>query len=113
MVKPRQHFPRRRHSINPPNAAESRRPLVSVALLFFGSGCSALVYEVIWFQMLGLLIGSSAISMAVLLVTFMGGLCLGSLLGPTLISARHHPMRAYAALELGIGIVGIVVLFLL
>lgn len=109
MVKPRQHFPPRRHSINPPNPAESRRPLVSVALLFFGSGCSALIYEVIWFQMLGLLTGSSAISMAVLLATFMGGLCLGSVLAPRLISTRFHPMRAYAALELGVGVIGILV----
>ena len=57
--------------------------------------------------MLGLLTGSSAISMAVLLATFMGGLCLGSLLGPRLVSTRHHPMRAYAVLELGIGIIGV------
>jgi spermidine synthase len=71
------------------------------------------VYEVIWFQMLGLLTGSSTISMAVLLATFMGGLCLGSLLGPRLVSTRHHPMRAYAVLELGIGIIGILVLLAL
>ncbi len=63
--------------------------------------------------MLGLLTGSSAISMAVLLATFMGGLCLGSLLGPRLVSTRHHPMRAYAVLELGIGIIGVLVLLAL
>src|SRR5687768_12460481 len=41
----------------------------------------------------------------------MGGMCLGSLLLPRYISARHHPLRVYAFLELGIGLLGIVVLF--
>src|SRR6185295_3172561 len=30
-------------------------------LLFVGSGCAALVYEIVWFQLLELVIGSSAI----------------------------------------------------
>ena len=57
----------------------SRRFLPVLLLLFIGSGCAALIYEVVWFQLLQLVIGSSAISLAVLLGTFMGGLCLGSL----------------------------------
>src|SRR6188474_417498 len=84
-------------------------PLLLV--LFIGSGCAALIYEIVWFQLLQLVIGSSAISLGVLLGTFMGGMCLGSLLLPRLISARHHPLRVYAFLELGIGIIGIAVLF--
>ena len=51
-------------------------------LLFVGSGCAALIYEIVWFQLLQLVIGSSAISLGVLLGTFMGGMCLGSLLLP-------------------------------
>ena len=47
---------------------------------FIGSGCAALIYEIVWFQLLSLIIGSSAISMGVLLGTFMGGMCIGSLL---------------------------------
>src|SRR5687768_15552526 len=41
----------------------------------------------------------------------MGGMCLGSLLLPRVVSPRHHPLRVYALLELGIGAFGIVVLF--
>src|ERR1700751_158704 len=79
--------------------------------LFIGSGCAALIYEVVWFQLLQLVIGSSAVSLGVLLGTYMGGMCLGSLLLPRVVSVRHHPFRVYAALELGIGICGILVLF--
>src|SRR6187431_3639553 len=79
-------------------------------ILFLGSGCAALIYEIVWFQLLQLVIGSSAISLAVLLGTFMGGMCLGSLLLPRVVSARHHPLRVYALLELGIGAAGVMVL---
>ena len=38
--------------------------------------------------------------------TFMGGMCLGSLLLPRWVSSRHHPLKAYAYLELAIGAAG-------
>src|SRR4051812_8725713 len=79
--------------------------------LFVGSGCAALIYEVVWFQLLELVIGSSAVSMGVLLGTFMGGMCLGSLLLPRVIGSTAHPLRVYAALELGIGAFGLLLLF--
>jgi spermidine synthase len=89
----------------------SQRLLPALLLLFIGSGCAALIYEVVWFQLLELVIGSSAVSIGVLLGTFMGGMCLGSLLLPRFIRSDAHPLRMYAWLELGIGIVGLIVLF--
>jgi spermidine synthase len=89
----------------------SRRYLPALLLLFIGSGCAALIYEIVWFQLLQLVIGSSAVSLGVLLGTFMGGMCLGSLLLPRFVSAREHPLRVYAYLELGIGIFGLLILF--
>jgi spermidine synthase len=83
-----------------------------VLLLSFGSGVAALIYEVVWFQLLELVIGSTAVSLGVLLATFMGGMCLGSLTLPGLVSARRHPLRVYALIELGIGVLGILVLHL-
>src|SRR5438552_151438 len=80
-------------------------------LLFAGSGCSALIYEIVWYQLLQLVIGSSAVSLGVLLATFMGGLCLGSLALPRFLSRHRHPLRVYAAIELGIGICGLLALF--
>lgn len=89
----------------------SRRLLPLLTALFVGSGCSALIYEIVWLQSLQLVIGSSAVSLGVLLGTFMGGMCLGSLALPRIISAQRHPLRVYALLELGIGIAGLAILF--
>lgn len=84
--------------------------MARLVLLFVGSGCAALIYEIVWFQVLELVIGSSSLSLGVLLGTFMGGMCLGSLLAPRLISRRHHPLRVYAILELGIAAFGLLIL---
>lgn len=88
----------------------TRRHLPLILLLFFGSGCAALVYEVVWFQMLQMVVGSTAISLAVVLATYMGGMCIGSLLLPRRISPRLHPLRVYALIELGIGLIALLVL---
>jgi spermidine synthase len=88
----------------------SRRFLPLILLLFFGSGCAALVYEVVWFQMLQMVVGSTAVSLAVVLATYMGGMCIGSLLLPRRISPRRHPLRVYALIELGIGLIALLVL---
>jgi spermidine synthase len=87
-----------------------RRFLPALFLLFVGSGCAALIYEIVWFQLLQLIIGSSSISLGILLGTFMGGMCVGSLLLSRIISARQHPLRVYAALEIGIGVMGLLIL---
>src|SRR5580765_1648529 len=89
----------------------SRRYLPLMLLLFVGSGCAALIYEIVWFQLLSLSIGSSAVSLGVLLGTFMGGMCLGSYLLPRYIDNKQHPLRVYAMLELAIGAFGLVLLF--
>jgi len=84
-----------------------------VFLLSFGSGVAALIYEVVWFQLLELVIGASTFSIAVILATFMGGTCLGSLIFPRLASTRWNPIRTYAVIELGIGVFGPLVLLLM
>src|SRR5262245_26028989 len=95
----------------PADRRASARILPLLTLLFVGSGCAALIYEVVWFQLLQYVIGSSAVSLGVLLGTFMGGMCLGSLILPRLIGVQHHPLRVYAMLELGIAVVAIAILF--
>jgi spermidine synthase len=89
----------------------AQRWLPALLLLFVGSGCAALIYEVVWFQLLQLSIGSSAVSLGVLLGIYMGGMCLGSVLLPRYLSPLRHPLRVYAALEVGIGLFGVIVLF--
>ena len=99
------------HDLTPPaGPAAPSRFLPVLLVLFVGSGCAALIYEVVWLQLLQLVIGSTAVSLGVLLGTFMGGMCVGSLLLPRLVSCRRHPLRVYALLELGIGAIGLVVL---
>jgi len=79
--------------------------------LLAGSGCAALIYEVVWFQLLQLVIGSSGVSLGLLLAAYMGGLCAGSILFARFVPARLNPLKVYAVLELGIGILGLLVLF--
>ena len=93
-----------------PHPAGSQRFLPLLLLLFVGSGCAALIYEIVWFQLIELVIGSSAVSLGVLLGTFMGGMCLGSLLLSRIIPPDRHPLRVYALLEAGIGVLGLIVL---
>lgn len=103
--------------MSPDPAEELRSPadryLPWLVLLFVASGCAALIYEIVWFQLLSLIVGSSAISLGVLLATFMGGMCIGSLGLSRYVSSTRHPLRVYAALEAGIGVFGLFVLWLL
>ena len=87
------------------------RLLPALLVLFAASGCAALIYEIVWLQLLQLVIGSNAMSLAVLLGTWMGGMCIGSLLLPRVIPTSQNPLRIYALLELATGICGILVLF--
>ena len=96
-----------------PDHDVSGRYLPVLLVLFVGSGCAALIYELIWFQLLRQVIGSSAVSLGILLASFMGGLCLGSLAFPAYVPNRYQPLKVYALLELAIGAIGIGLLLFL
>jgi spermidine synthase len=89
------------------------RYLPFILLLFVGSGCAALIYEIVWYQSLELIVGSNAMSIGVVLGTFMGGMCAGSLLLPRFVKRDVHPLRAYAAFEALIAVCGLLILFVL
>lgn len=99
--------------MNTHSGEPSSRFLPLMLVLFVGSGCAALIYEIVWFQVLQLVIGSSAVSLAVLLGTFMGGMCVGSLLLPKVVSRVRHPLDVYARLEGLIGVCGAALLVLM
>ena len=63
----------RRANARAANSTSDSRYLPLLLLLFAGSGCAGLIYEIVWYQLLQLVIGSTAISLGVLLATFMGG----------------------------------------
>jgi spermidine synthase len=81
-----------------------------VLLLFIASGSAALIYEVVWFELLSLVIGSSAVSLAVLLGTFMAGMCFGSLTLARSLSTKKHPLRVCALLEGSIAALALLIL---
>lgn len=99
------------HTLGNPDQRSGQSRFLPLLVLFMGSGCSALIYEVVWLQSLQLVIGSSAVSLGVLLGTFMGGMCVGSLALARVISPLRHPLRVYALIEVGIGLSALLVLF--
>ncbi|MGD0674461.1 MAG: fused MFS/spermidine synthase [Polyangiaceae bacterium] len=99
-----------RRTPSPPSARADDRAMWLLLALFAASGCAALIYEIVWFQMLELVLGSSAISVGVLLATFMGGMCLGSLAPGRFIRRKRHPLYVYATLEMAVGACGLLML---
>lgn len=97
-----------------PREAKPTHPFLPVLLvLFVGSGCAALIYEIVWFQMLQFAIGATGVSLGTLLGTFMAGMFLGSLALPRFVSKNRHPLAVYAGLEVGIAILGLLLLILI
>src|SRR5215510_11550892 len=85
---------------------EFRRSLLLLAI-FFVSGASGLVYELVWIRQFGTLFGSSVYSAALVTAIFMCGLGLGAWLVADLVDRRFRidpvaPLRWYAGFELAI-----------
>jgi len=80
-----------------------------VLLLFFASGLSCLVYELLWFRFLSLVLGNTIQASTAVLAAFMTGTALGSLvIGRLMDRMSIHPLRVYAALEAGIGVFALI-----
>ncbi len=80
---------------------------------FFLSGAVSLVYQVLWTRQLGLVFGVTIQAASTVLACFMGGLALGSYLAGRRLNRTARPLRAFALVELGIGICGVIVPWLL
>jgi spermidine synthase len=82
-------------------------------LIFAASGAAALIYEVTWTRLLTLQLGHGIAAASTVLAAFMGGLAIGSAAGGHL-GAKLSPtsaLRWYAALELAIAALAIVLPF--
>jgi spermidine synthase len=75
--------------------------------VFILSGFSGLVYESIWSHYLKLFLGHAAYAQALVLVMFMGGMALGAWLVSRFVHRIKNLLMAYAALELLIGLLGL------
>ena len=82
-----------------------------LSTLAFVSGAAALAYESLWMRSFGLIFGVTTHALSVTLVTFMGGLALGSALISRLRIKRV--LLAYAAVEIGVGLSALLTLPLL
>ncbi|HXI72588.1 MAG TPA: fused MFS/spermidine synthase [Verrucomicrobiae bacterium] len=75
-----------------------------VLALFFGSGATALIYEVVWAKFLAQMFGSTIYAQTVVLAVFMGGLALGNRIFGGWADGLRQPVKAYGVLEILIGI---------
>src|SRR2546428_9397694 len=73
-------------------------------LIFFLSGATGLVYEVIWVRLTGLVFGNTSQAISTVLGAFMAGLALGSWKLGQRADHTENPPRMYRLLEVGIGI---------
>jgi spermidine synthase len=76
--------------------------------LFFISGISGLIYEIVWLRILSRVIGVTTYATAVTLAAFMLGLSLGSLIFGRLADKRNNQLLLYSILE---GIIAILAFF--
>lgn len=82
--------------------------VVLAAILFFGSGACALVYQVLWTRMLGLVFGVTVYAASAVFAAFMAGLAIGSYAAGRVGDRIRHPFAWFGAIEILIGVTAIV-----
>lgn len=82
---------------------------ILIILLFSASGIAALLYQFVWIRMLSHLLGGTSLAISSVLAVFMGGLALGSRFFGHRGDSVRRPLRLYAWLEVGIGVLGALV----
>jgi spermidine synthase len=75
-----------------------------VLILFFCSGGTALVYEVVWSKFLSEMFGSTIYAQTVVLAVFMGGLAAGNRLFGRWADRWRKPLCVYGGIEAAVGI---------
>src|SRR2546426_8174707 len=83
------------------------------SLLFFLSGATGLVYELLWVRVLYQTFGSTIQSVTTVVAAYMGGLGLGAWLLGRRADRHARPAALYGRLEIAIGVFGLVSPFVL
>jgi spermidine synthase len=78
--------------------------LAALLALFFLSGTAGLIYQVLWLRLLSLVFGVTVYAAATVLASFMSGLAIGSWLAGRAGPRLGHPVRAFAIIEILIGL---------
>ncbi|MDD3604754.1 MAG: fused MFS/spermidine synthase, partial [Kiritimatiellae bacterium] len=80
-----------------------------VHLLFFLSGFSALIYELLWLRQLGLIFGNSVYATATVLAAYMAGLGFGAWWFGRRVETVRSPVRLFGWLVFGTGLYALLV----
>jgi predicted membrane-bound spermidine synthase len=86
----------------------SQRLISLLSFVFFFSGFSSLIYQVVWQRLLTLHYGVGSISTTLLVGVYMTGLGLGGLVGGALAERIKNRISFYFWVELGIGLFGLI-----
>ena len=81
--------------------------------LFFISGASGLIYEVVWSRMMMLIFGRNVLSIGIVLAAFMSGIALGSYALGKYADRSRNPLRLYALYETGVGLTAFISSYIL
>ena len=84
------------------------RPALLYSFLFFLSGATGLIYELLWVRVLYQSFGSTIQSVTTVVAAYMGGLGLGAWLVGRFADRSPNPARLYGWLEIAIGVFGII-----
>ncbi len=95
------------------DAANIKSIRLAVFFLFFASGISGLVYEVVWSRHLTYLFGATLFAVATVLSAFMGGMALGSWIFGKVADKSRRNLRNFALLQIGIGLSALILPLLL
>lgn len=83
---------------------------MAASLLFFGSGLTALVYQVMWMRSFGLVFGSTTRAASAVLAAFFFGMAVGNFAGALGSRGRGRALLLYALAEVTIGVGAVLVL---
>ena len=83
-----------------------------ISIIFFFSGFSALIYQLLWMRHLGFIFGNTVFASATVLTAFMGGLGLGAHFFGRFGERLKNPLRCFAWLEWGIAVYALSIPFL-
>ena len=86
-------------------------PVVRLRLLFplfFASGASGLIYQVVWMRALALTLSVTVYAVTTVLCAFMAGLALGAFLAGRIADRLERPLFAFGLVEIGVALTGLV-----
>jgi spermidine synthase len=87
--------------------------LLVLAILFFLSGTSALIYQVLWLRLLGLVFGVTVYAASTVWAVFMAGLAVGSVIGGRAADRVRRPLVWLGVAEALIGVTALATPFAL